>query len=136
MSHRQVSVNGYESKEEWSAVKHVESYLKLANAIPHRSEGEGILLEYVPLNAKRILDLGTGDGRLVKLLKRDRPDMQAVALDISPAMLKIARDYFADDDRVKLVEHDLSYPLPELGLFDAVVSSFKELSLSLTISHP
>jgi hypothetical protein len=51
-------------------------------------------------------------------------------------MLKIARDYFADDDRVKLVEHDLSYPLPELGLFDAVVSSFKELSLSLTISHP
>jgi tRNA (cmo5U34)-methyltransferase len=60
----------------------------------------------------------------VKLLKRDRPHMQAVALDISPAMLKMARDYFADDYRVKLVEHDLSYPLPELGLFDAVVSSF------------
>ena len=50
--------------------------------------------------------------------------MQAVALDISPTMLKIARDYFADDEGVKLVEHDLSYPLPELGLFDAVVSSF------------
>ena len=60
----------------------------------------------------------------MKLLKRDRPNMQAVALDISPTMLKIARDYFADDEGVKLVEHDLSYPLPELGLFDAVVSSF------------
>ena len=56
MSHRQVSVNGYESKEEWSIVQHVESYLNIANDIPHRSEGEGILLEYVPLNAKRLLD--------------------------------------------------------------------------------
>ena len=46
MSHRQVSVNGYESKEEWSTVQHVESYLDIANDIPHRSEGEGILLEY------------------------------------------------------------------------------------------
>ena len=124
MSHRQVSVNGYESKEEWSTVQHVKSYLNIANDIPHRREGEGILLEYVPFNAKRILDLGTGDGRLVKLLKRDRPNMQAVALDISPTMLKISRDYFAEDEGVKLVEHDLSYPLPELGVFDAVVSSF------------
>jgi len=39
-------------------------------------------------------------------------------------MLKISRDYFAEDEGVKLVEHDLSYPLAELGLFDAVVSSF------------
>ena len=65
MSHRQASVNGYESNKEWSAVQHVESYLNIVNDIPHRSEGEGILLEYVPLNAKRILDPGTGDGRLV-----------------------------------------------------------------------
>jgi|SoimicMinimDraft_4_1059732.scaffolds.fasta_scaffold462406_2 hypothetical protein len=65
MSHRQVSVNGHESKKEWSAVRHVESYLNIVNDIPHRSEDEGIILEYVPLNAKRILDLGTGDGRLV-----------------------------------------------------------------------
>jgi tRNA (cmo5U34)-methyltransferase len=49
--------------------------------------------------------------------------MHAVALDISPTMLKMARDYFADDEGAKLVEHDLSYPLPELGLF-VVVSSF------------
>jgi hypothetical protein len=34
MSHRQVSVNGYESKEEWSTVQHVESYLNIANDIP------------------------------------------------------------------------------------------------------
>ena len=69
MSHRQASVNGYESKKKWSAVQHVESYLNIVNDIPHRSEGEGILLEYVPLNAKRILDLGTADGHLVYLIR-------------------------------------------------------------------
>jgi tRNA (cmo5U34)-methyltransferase len=50
--------------------------------------------------------------------------MQAVASDISPTMLKVAQDYFAGDEGVKLIEHDLSFPLPELGLFDAVVSAF------------
>jgi tRNA (cmo5U34)-methyltransferase len=48
-----------------------------------------------------------------------------VALDVSPTMLKAARDHFANDTTVKLVEHDFNFLLPEsLGYFDAVVSSF------------
>jgi tRNA (cmo5U34)-methyltransferase len=40
-------------------------------------------------------------------------------------MLKAARDHFANDTTVKLVEHDFNFLLPEsLGYFDAVVSSF------------
>jgi tRNA (cmo5U34)-methyltransferase len=39
-------------------------------------------------------------------------------------MLKSARDHFAGDSSVKIVKHDLSQPLPDLGYFDAVVSSF------------
>jgi tRNA (cmo5U34)-methyltransferase len=39
-------------------------------------------------------------------------------------MLKSARDHFANDSRVKITEHDLSQPVPDLGYFDAVVSSF------------
>jgi tRNA (cmo5U34)-methyltransferase len=39
-------------------------------------------------------------------------------------MLAAAGARFSGDDRIELVEHDLAEPLPELGRFDAVVSSF------------
>jgi tRNA (cmo5U34)-methyltransferase len=73
-----------------------------------------------------VLDLGTGDGRLLRLLKIDRPNMnEAIALDVSPTMVKAARNHFANDNAVKVVEHDFNFPLPtSLGYFDAVVSSF------------
>jgi len=34
------------------------------------------------------------------------------------------RDRFAEDDRVEIVAHNLDQPLPDLGKFDAIVSSF------------
>lgn len=54
----------------------------------------------------------------------NRPNVEAVVIDISPTMLKSAGEHFANDLRVKIIEHDLSKPLPDLGYFDAVVSSF------------
>ena len=110
-------------KEEWSSVQHVLAYLNVADNLPHRTEGEAVLLDHVSKDASRVLDLGTGDGRLLKLLKIDRPNMnEAIALDVSPTMLKAARDHFANDNTVKVVEHDFNFPLPDsLGYFDAVV---------------
>jgi tRNA (cmo5U34)-methyltransferase len=117
------------SKEEWSTVEHALAYLNKADNIPHRTEGEAVLLDHVPKDAKRILDLGTGDGRLIRLLKIDNPKMEAVALDTSPTMLKAARQYFSNNSSVKIAKYDLTYPLHKsLGRFDAVVSS-------LTIHH-
>jgi tRNA (cmo5U34)-methyltransferase len=43
---------------------------------------------------------------------------------MSPSMLKRVKENFAHDNKVKIIEHDLQNPLPELGQFDAVVSSF------------
>jgi tRNA (cmo5U34)-methyltransferase len=109
----------------WSSPQTALAYLNVADTIPHRSEGESVLIGHLPENTKRILDLGTGDGSLIRLIKADRPEIEAVAIDVSPTMLKSAREHFANDSKVKIIEHDLSQPLPEdLGYFDAIVSSF------------
>ncbi len=110
--------------EEWSTTEHVLHYLDRADSYPHRGEGEAVLLEHVPREARRILDLGTGDGRLLALLHDDHPDALGVGVDVSEPMLGAARRRFAGDRRVELIEHDLAEPLPALGGFDAVVSSF------------
>lgn len=109
--------------EEWTDVDRVSGYLERADGFPHRAEGEGALLELVPVGAGRVLDLGTGDGRLLTLLRRDRPGMLGVGLDFSAVMLEAARERLAGEDGIELVEHDLDDPLPALGRFDAVVSS-------------
>jgi tRNA (cmo5U34)-methyltransferase len=112
----------------WSSPEHVADYLHRADSISHRQEGEAALLEFIPAAARRILDLGTGDGRLLALvwneLQPNRPDLEAVALDFSPAMLKAVRHRFASESRVKVIEHNLDDRLPALGKFDAVISSF------------
>jgi tRNA (cmo5U34)-methyltransferase len=66
--------------------------------------GEAVLLDQVSRDVSIVLDLGTGDGRLLRLLKIDRPNIDAVALDISSTMLKAARDHFANDTTVKVVD--------------------------------
>jgi SAM-dependent methyltransferase len=109
--------------EEWRDPEHSLRYLARADDFPHRAEGEGVLLDHIPHDARRILDLGTGDGRLLAKLAADHPELEAVGLDFSEVMLEAARRRFADGDGPELVEHDLSEPLPDLGNFDAVVSS-------------
>ncbi|MGC1132770.1 MAG: class I SAM-dependent methyltransferase [Nitrososphaeraceae archaeon] len=102
--------------------------------IPHRSEGESVLMNHLPEDTKRILDLGTGDGRLIRLIKTNRPDTEAVGLDVSPTMLKSTREHFANDPRVKFIEHDLGQPLPDLGYFDAVVTGFTIHNSNMSVS--
>jgi tRNA (cmo5U34)-methyltransferase len=109
---------------EYASAEHALRYLARAGRIPHRTEGEAVLLEFVPRDARRILDLGTGDGRLLALLRIDRPDAQGIALDFSPTMLAAARERFHGDKQIEVIEHNLDDLLPDLGRFDAIVSSF------------
>jgi tRNA (cmo5U34)-methyltransferase len=118
----------------WTSTDHVRDYLGRADSILHRAEGESTLLEFIPKTARRILDLGTGDGRLLALVKSSweagenggdsSAGIEAVAVDFSPAMLDAARKRFAGDSSVTIVPHNLDHPLPALGTFDAVVSCF------------
>ena len=108
----------------WTSADHARDYLERADLISHRTEGEATLLEFVPATVRRILDLGTGDGRLLALVRAVHPETEAVALDFSPAMLGAARKRFAGDARVSVVAHNLDAALPDLGRFDAVISSF------------
>lgn len=109
---------------EYAGAEHALKYLAQADGIPHRAEGEAVVLDMVPASARRILDLGTGDGRLLALLLADRPEAEGVAVDFSPTMLEAARARFRGQTNVTVLHHDLDHPLPPLGSFDAVVSSF------------
>jgi tRNA (cmo5U34)-methyltransferase len=117
----------------WTSTGHVRDYLERADSILHRTEGELALLEFIPKTARRLLDLGTGDGRLLALVKGElarqavgtgQAEMEAVATDFSPPMLEAAGKRFAGDSSVTVVTHNLDHSLPALGKFDAVVSCF------------
>jgi tRNA (cmo5U34)-methyltransferase len=111
------------SASEWSDPAHVRHYLERTGGEEPLQEGDRALLELIPAAAGRVLDLGTGDGRLLALLTAALPDVEGVGIDNSALMLDAARERFAGQAAIELLDHDLGRPLPDLGRFDAVVSS-------------
>lgn len=106
--------------DEWGDPERVAEYL--AREIPHRDVAEEMLLEALPPQVERFVDLGTGDGRLLAAIRDRRPAAAAVGLDISEPMLARAAERFAADPQVELRVHDLALPLTGLGPIDAAVS--------------
>src|SRR4029450_868155 len=93
---------------EWQSPEHAGAYLERADQVPHRSAGEATLLDEIPAGVARVLDLGSGDGRLLDLVLRARPKAAGVALDFSPLMLDRLRSRFAGSPAVELGPHELS----------------------------
>ncbi|HKF91928.1 MAG TPA: class I SAM-dependent methyltransferase [Acidimicrobiia bacterium] len=108
----------------WSESAWAQRYLRERDDIPHRTEGFAVLMEVLPPTPRRVLDLGTGDGYALGLVRGAHPEAEGVGVDFSAEMLGRARERFAGDAGVEIVEHDLDVPLPALGTFDLVVSSF------------
>ena len=109
---------------EWKTSEHAATYLQRAERVPHRVAGETTLLDELPATVQRVLDLGSGDGRLLSLVLDAHPNAEGVALDFSPLMLERLRERFATRLAIQVVAHDLADALPPLGTFDTVVSSF------------
>lgn len=105
---------------EWGDPRRVAEYL--SREIPHRATAEEMLLAALPPRVTRFLDLGSGDGRLIALLRGAHPAASAIGLDSSEEMLARAAARFADDPDVELQAHDISTPLPVQAPFEAVVS--------------
>jgi SAM-dependent methyltransferase len=118
----------------WPSAEHALDYLRRADSIPHRVEGEAALLEFVPASTTRVLDLGSGADRLLSLVMKARPSAVFVALDFSPTMLHQLRGAFSDDKRVSIIRHDFDNPLPNMGRFDTVISSLRFITFGTCVS--
>jgi tRNA (cmo5U34)-methyltransferase len=105
---------------EWTDPERVADYLK--REIPHREIAEGMLLEALPDRVERVLDLGTGDGRMLTLVLSEHPDAHGLGIDSSEPMLARARERFRSSPGVELKVHDLERCLDATGPFDVVVS--------------
>ncbi|GAA2972708.1 class I SAM-dependent methyltransferase [Streptomyces drozdowiczii] len=98
--------------------------------MPDREERFRVMVDTVEAvtgRAPRVLDLACGTGSIAYRLLRRLPDAEVTAIDIDPLLLTIARGHFAGDERVSLVEADLTDTswterLPHRS-YDAVVTA-------------
>lgn len=78
------------------------------------------------VNAKRILDLGCGEGKLLRELLRDRSFEEIVGVDVSRRVLQIANERLRLDqlpaqqrNRIQLLQGSLTYRDKRISGFDA-----------------
>ncbi|WP_193195375.1 class I SAM-dependent methyltransferase [Nostoc sp. MG11] len=89
------------------------------------------LLSKVDLqNRPNVLDLGCGTGRLLERLATEFPDLRGTGLDLSPQMLRVARQKNRHHPRLIYVEGKAeSLPFAD-GQFDAVFNTISFLHYS------
>lgn len=95
--------------------------------IPCYDDFYNIAIEVIPFNHDRelrVLDLGAGTGLLSDSIAKRYSRAQLTLVDISTAMLDIAKQRFGKNDNARVTFHTIDYgtaPLP--GTYDLVVSA-------------
>jgi release factor glutamine methyltransferase len=113
------------------------------DALIPRPETEGLVewaLELLDPQARLVADVGTGSGAIACALASARPDIQVLALDVSPGALAVAADNVRAlglDSRVRLLAGDLLEPLAARpGRLDMIVANLPYLASSLISTLP
>jgi 3' terminal RNA ribose 2'-O-methyltransferase Hen1 len=108
-----------EAKEEQEQA--VEAPLRL-----HDARLQTVATELKVSGAKRVLDLGCGEGKLIRELLKDRQFEEIVGMDVSYRSLEIAADRLHLDtlppkqkERIKLIQGSLMYRDKRMSGFDA-----------------
>jgi 3' terminal RNA ribose 2'-O-methyltransferase Hen1 len=87
---------------------------------------QAVCEELVKANAKTVVDLGCGEGKLLKLLLAEKQFEQVLGMDVSYRSLEIARDKLKLDklplkqkERIELIQGSLTYRDKRIEGFDA-----------------
>jgi release factor glutamine methyltransferase len=107
-----------------------ETYRVTESTLIPRQDTEKLVelaIKYIPENS-RIIVLCTGSGCVAISTLAARPDCRAVAIDLFPETLDIARENAESNkvgDRVGFLAHDVLIPdfMEELGKFDCILSN-------------
>jgi 3' terminal RNA ribose 2'-O-methyltransferase Hen1 len=92
----------------------------------HQQRLAAVLAVLKESGAKRVLDLGCGEGRLLRLLLEDRQYTEIVGMDVSYRALEVAQDRLglerlppAKRERITLIQGSLNYWDSRLEGYDA-----------------
>jgi S-adenosylmethionine-diacylgycerolhomoserine-N-methlytransferase len=85
---------------------------------------------------RRILEVGCGTGRNLAALSRLFPNARLTGVDLSEAMLRVARKHFSrDNGRVRLLQTTYDLPVAPEHPFDLVVFSYTLSMINPGWSH-
>src|SRR5688572_14005876 len=100
------------------------SYDSVMGEEPTMQVLQRLILSELPEDASSVLDLGTGTGALLQLVRRVYPDCDLTGLDPAPAMLEQVRLKLGADSGVRLILGSACQIEAPDESFDVVISNF------------
>lgn len=103
-------------------VMDAEEYDRLIRAVvPAQPLLLATIVDYLPPDPRRILEIGCGTGILTAMVREEYPGAEIIGIDLSPEMLKMAAAK-PELEGVRFLAQDLRDAWPE-GRYDAIITS-------------